>query len=220
MSPLARWKARRRARRLLFDRAERSVRWWSQRAGSRHGKLMLDAAVARRAKRRAQVQQADRAIARLTNVTRVSDQGAALIASFEGFRSSPYRDPVGVWTIGYGETRGIGPSTKPWTERYARQQLRRRLDRDYLPSVLVAAERAGVKLKQHEADALASLVYNLGPGVLSPGRTVGDALRSRNRSRLADAFLVYKRAGGQVLPGLERRRKAERHLFLTGRAPS
>lgn len=220
MDTLSAWKARRRIRRLLFERAERSVRWWARRAGSRHGKAMLDAAVRRRAKRRVQVQQADRAIERLTRVTHVSRQGLALVAAFEGFRAHPYRDPVGVWTIGYGETRGVGPTTRPWTEPQAREQLRRRLDRDYLAPVLTAAARADIKLKQHEADALASLVYNVGPGILLPGRTLGEALRSRSRSRIADAFLVYNKAGGRVLPGLERRRKAERHLFLTGRWPS
>lgn len=217
MSTLAQWTARRRVRRLLFDRAERSVRWWAKRAGSKHGKLMLDLAVARRAKRLLQVREADLAIERLSKVTRVSDQGARLVAAFEGFRARAYADPVGIWTIGYGETRGVTPNTGPWTEWYARRRLRQRLDRDYLPTVLTTAREARLKLKQHEADALASLVYNLGPGILRKGSTMGDALRSRQRSRIADAFLVYNRAGGRVLPGLVRRRKAERHLFLTGR---
>lgn len=218
MTELQRWKNRRRLRRLLFDRAERSVRYWAKRAGSKRGKFMLDLAVTRRAKRRLQVQEADHAISRLSRVTGVSDRGARLVAAFEGFRGRPYRDPVGVWTIGYGETQGVNASTGPWTEWYARRRLRQRLDRDYLPPVLATAKAAGLVLKQHEADALASLVYNLGPGILRKGSTMGDALRSRNRSRIADAFLVYTRAGGQVLPGLVRRRNAERHLFLTGRA--
>ena len=40
--------------------------------------------------------------------------GIALIKEFEGFPfgGRPYRDPVGVWTIGYGHTEGVGPHTR------------------------------------------------------------------------------------------------------------
>jgi lysozyme len=82
--------------------------------------------------------------------------------------------------------------------------------------VLKVSNDANLSLSQNEADALASLVYNLGPGILDDGRTMGSALRSRNRARIASAFLVYDMAGGQHLPGLARRRRAERALFLKG----
>ena len=42
---------------------------------------------------------------------------------------------------------------------------------------------------------------------------MGNAIRSKNRARIADAFLVYDKAGGRTLPGLTRRRRAERALF-------
>jgi lysozyme len=145
----------------------------------------------------------------------VSDKGVAFVAGFEGFRSNPYRDAVGVWTIGYGETKGIGPSSGPWSRELALKRLRTRLDRDYLAPVLAVAKSSKLSLSQNEKDALASLVYNLGPGILAKGRTMGDALRSRDRKRIADAFLVYDKAGGRTLEGLTRRRQAERKLFLS-----
>lgn len=214
MTEREKWIARRHIRRLLYDRAERSVRWWSTRAGNTRGKAMLDAAVERRARRRLQVREADKMIDRLTRVNTVSPRGLRLVAEYEGFRSRPYRDPVGVWTVGYGETRGVTQNSPPVTEKQAAAKLKARINRDYLPSVLAAAKGAGLVLKQHEADALASLVYNLGPGILEPGRTMGAALRSRDRRRIADAFLVYDKAGGRALPGLTRRRRAERRMFL------
>jgi lysozyme len=150
-------------------------------------------------------------------VSSVSTEGLDLIRGFEGFRSEPYRDAVGVWTIGYGETAGIGPNTKPWSRSYAEQRLRARVNRDYLKPVLTLAKAVGLELKQNEADALASLAYNVGPGVFEKGRTMGDAIRSKNRARIADAFLLYDHAGGRVLEGLTRRRRRERELFLKGR---
>jgi len=57
-----------------------------------------------------------------------------LVKQFEGLRTEAYRDPVGVWTIGYGTTTGalpglvVGPGMKI-SERQAEDYLRRTLDR-------------------------------------------------------------------------------------------
>src|SRR4051794_25200430 len=98
MSVVSRWRGKLSARTTLLARAERSVRYWSQRAGTSHGRDMLRVAVARRTLRRSQVAGARRVLARRSEVTTVSAEGLALIAGFEGFRSHPYRDAVGVWT--------------------------------------------------------------------------------------------------------------------------
>lgn len=150
--------------------------------------------------------------------TGLSDKGVRFIAEFEGFSSKPYRDPVGVWTIGYGSTKGVGPHSRSLTRAQARARLKREIDREYAPAVRVAATKAGRGLKQHEFDALVSAVYNLGPGILEPGRSLGDALRARVlwRSRTARALKLYDKAGGRALPGLTRRRKREARLFLKG----
>lgn len=221
MSVTDRWTAKLHARNALLARAERSVRYWARRAGSARGRQTLREAVARRALRRRQVGEAQRVLARHDQVTAVSRTGIAFVAGFEGFRARPYRDAVGVLTIGYGETEGVTATSGPWTRIYALERLKRRIDRDYLRPVLDLADCVGLHLRQNEADALASLVYNLGPGVLNDGKTMGDALRSKDRARIAAAFLVYDKArkpNGEIvaLPGLTRRRKAERALFLKG----
>jgi lysozyme len=218
MSVVSRWRGKLSARTTLLARAEKSVRYWSVRAGSSHGRDMLRAAVARRALRRSQVAEARAVLARHSEVAEVSAEGLALIAGFEGFRSHPYRDAVGVWTIGYGETRGIGPGTRPWTREFALGRLKARVNHDYLEPVLRVAKSVGLELAPHEADALASLVYNLGPGILDAGRSMGDALRSKDRARIANAFTVYDMAGGRKLYGLTLRRRRERQLFLKGGA--
>lgn len=144
---------------------------------------------------------------------KVSANGIALVARFEGFRSCPYRDPVGVWTVGYGETRGVGPRTPCWSQDTALKALGARLSRDYGAAVERAAKRYGLELNQNEFDALASLVYNLGPGILDPGKSMGEAMRRRSRSAMAAAFGVYVFAGGRRFLGLVRRRAAEVALF-------
>jgi lysozyme len=39
----------------------------------------------------------------------INEAGLAMIKSFEGLRLDAYRDPVGIWTIGYGHIRGVQP---------------------------------------------------------------------------------------------------------------
>jgi GH24 family phage-related lysozyme (muramidase) len=140
----------------------------------------------------------------------VSNNGLRLVKAAEGFRARPYRDPVGVWTIGYGETKGIGPHTKPWSEKYASQRLAERINRDYGSHV----NRLGLHLNQNQHDALASFVYNLGPGAINPDTGIGRALRTQRWQRAGDEMLKWDKADGRRLLGLTRRRKAERALFL------
>jgi lysozyme len=142
----------------------------------------------------------------------VSDEGLALIKSFEGFCSKPYQDSVGVWTIGFGETQRVGPRSRPVTEQQAAAKLRARVNRDYAPHV--ADLKLG--LSQRQFDALVSFVYNLGPGAIGPDTGVGRELRRHHFAKAANHILDWDKAGGRRLEGLTRRRRAERKLFLRG----
>ncbi len=57
-------------------------------------------------------------------------------------------------------------------------------------------------------NSLVSFVYNCGPARLQ------SLCNHRTNSQIAEALLLYNKAGGKVLAGLTKRRKAERELFL------
>jgi GH24 family phage-related lysozyme (muramidase) len=141
----------------------------------------------------------------------ISSSGVQLIADFEGYSSRPYRDSVGVWTIGFGHTEGVGPGSRALTRSQAESLLRRDLDKKYAPYVA----KLKLPLNQNQFDALVSFVYNLGPGYIYRGHTMGDALARHDWKAAANAFLIYDFAGGRRLLGLTRRRRAERELFLS-----
>jgi lysozyme len=145
---------------------------------------------------------------------RVSRRGIQLVADFEEFMPQIYNDPVGVRTIGYGETNStiLAHYSHGITERQARALLRRRLNRDYAPAV-----RALHVPTQGAFDALCSFVYNVGPGALSPATSIGKALHRKAWRAAADALLAWDKAGNppHSLSGLIRRRRAERSLFLS-----
>lgn len=146
---------------------------------------------------------------------KLSPKGAELIAEFEGFRSAPYRDAVGVWTIGFGSTKGVGPNTPPISRAQALARMMREIDETY--GAAVNALR--LPLNQNQFDALVSFVYNVGPGGVASSTTVGKRLRARDWRGAADALLAWDKAGGRRLAGLTRRRQAERELFLTREDP-
>ncbi|MBM5459210.1 lysozyme [Pseudomonas sp. P66] len=139
---------------------------------------------------------------------RTSQRGLSLIKSFEGLRLLAYRDAVGVWTIGYGATRGVkaGMSiTKEQAERMLLNDVQR-----FEPEV----ERlVKVPLNKNQWDALVSFTYNLGAANLESS-TLLRKLNAGDYEGAAEQFPRWNKAGGKVLPGLVRRREAERVLFL------
>ena len=141
---------------------------------------------------------------------RTNKAGLDLIKSFEGLRLKAYKDPVGVWTIGYGHTKTATPGTvisEPEAEALLRNDL---------AEAQGAVERLVKQpLTDNEYAALVSFVFNLGSGNLSRS-TLLRRLNVGDRKGAADQFLVWNKAGGKVLAGLTRRRQAERTLFMGG----
>jgi len=156
---------------------------------------------------------------------RIGNAGLNLIKSFEGYHtkqpdgsckayldrlvSPSLRSPgyPGLWTIGWGNTGPNVTEGTHWSRAKAESELRKMIVRheNAVKSVVK------VKLDQNEFDALVSLSYNLG---IHKAKTLISKLNRGDRKGAADAFLLYNKAGGKVIAGLTRRRKAERDLFL------
>ena len=137
---------------------------------------------------------------------RVSRRCVRFVARFEGFRPCPYRDPVGVWTVGYGHTQGVGPNTSCITKREARRLLRDDL-RIFAKAVDDLIHR---NLTARQRDALVSFTYNLGIGSLQ-GSTLRKRLNAGEKKCkvIREELPKWVNAGGHPLPGLVRRRAAE-----------
>lgn len=142
-------------------------------------------------------------------------RAAKLITEFEGGESKDgkfraYRDPVGVWTIGHGETKNVHAGMV-WTKAKADRMLRQRLRADFLPP-LERATPKHTKLTANQVAASLSFLWNLGVGMLDPSHDFGRHLRAGEKAEAWDSMLEYDKAGGRRLDGLTRRRKAERAL--------
>lgn len=146
-----------------------------------------------------------------------SDKAIQVITHFESFFAKAYKDPVGIWTIGYGT---IKVNSKPVTEGMTcTAQQAREWMMDELEIITPAIEKiCTTPLTQSQLDALVSFVYNLGIGNFGKSsllRTI-----NANEPVVEDLFTRWNKATIKgvltPLPGLTRRRKAEFHLFSTG----
>ena len=157
---------------------------------------------------------------------KLSKRGINLMKRYEGFRSAPYIDMVGVTTIGYGNTyypdrRKVKMTDKHLTEPQATQLAMDIINLDFAPAVnkIFKDEIASGKLNQNMFDALVSLAYNIGTSALANSNSVTGNIKKGNYKAAADGFLLWNkgRVNGklQAINGLTRRRKEERELFLS-----
>lgn len=91
---------------------------------------------------------------------KLSAAGLIALALHEGYRSDAYKDTVGIWTIGFGETKNVGKGDKTTPER-ALLHLLRRTENDFEPEVRVCLGD-DLELTQNEYDSLVSFAYNVG----------------------------------------------------------
>lgn len=164
---------------------------------------------------------------------KASDNLKLLIKGWEGLRLTAYKAHPSeeYWTIGYGHYA---------SDIYEGMEITLEQADAYFEQDIVGFERGvnntakkyGLSLTQNQFDALVSLAYNFGPNWVdyntgwrlaryiqqgfkdSYGNPVSDL-------ELADSFAVLCSAGGEILPGLVKRRINEAEIFLyTITAPS
>ena len=139
---------------------------------------------------------------------KTSAEGLALIKKFEGLELKAYKCAAGVWTIGYGHTKDVQEGDE-WSESHADHMLEVELEEfeGYIN------DNVTVALSQNQFDALVSWVYNLGPANLKAS-TMLKVLNSGDYEGVPAQIQRWNKAGGKVLEGLIRRRKAEALLFV------
>jgi len=145
---------------------------------------------------------------------KTSNLGRSFIKNFEALRLKAYKDPVGIWTIGWGHTKGVKEGDEISLET---AEIFFTQDLQPVEGVLNAELPL---LLQTEYDALCSFTFNIGikafrKSTLFKHVYSGDALAA------AKEFLRWNKARDKkgeliVLPGLTRRRKAESELYLGG----
>ena len=137
-----------------------------------------------------------------------------LIKQFESLQLKPYLCPAGVPTIGYGTTvYPDGHKVSIVDPGITEDQALSFLQHDVKRFAQAVQDSVAVVLNDNQFGALVSLIYNIGITAFKTS-TLLKTLNVNNLTDAADQFLVWVYGGGQKLPGLVKRRKAERLLFL------
>ena len=142
----------------------------------------------------------------------VNNKTKELIKRYEGKRLRAYRCSAGVLTIGYGHTSAAGaPKVTPGMT-ISEKEANAIFDRDIERFAAKVEDLIKVEITDNQFGACVSLAFNIGVGAFSKS----SVLRFINQNKFdnaADAFALWNKAGGRVLPGLTKRRAAEAALF-------
>ncbi len=141
----------------------------------------------------------------------ISEQGIALIKSFEGCRLAAYKavSTEKYYTIGWGHYGADVKAGQTISQEEADALFLSDIQRFVKYTNHYAAS---VKLNQNQFDALVSFCYNAGPGTLKK------LLSERTPEKIAEHITdeKYAKSGGKVLKGLVLRRQQEKKLFCKG----
>ncbi|HID8403868.1 TPA: lysozyme [Serratia marcescens] len=143
---------------------------------------------------------------------KTSAKGREFIKGFEQLRLKAYPDPgTGgePWTIGWGHTKGVKPGG-----RITQEQAEAFFSEDLAVFELTVNSAIKRTMTQNQFDAMVSLAFNIG-GPAFAGSTLVKKFNAGDAHEAADEFSKWRNSAGKVMPGLVKRRAAEREMFLS-----
>lgn len=142
---------------------------------------------------------------------KTNKQALQIIKSCEGLRLQSYLCPGGVWTIGYGHTKGVKPG-----QTITREQAEKFLKEDIEQKERALDGLLSVRLNDNQYSALVSWVFNLGEGNFSDS-TLRKVINAdpNDREGITREWLRWNKSGRKELRGLTIRRQMELDLYFT-----
>lgn len=141
-----------------------------------------------------------------------------LVKDFEGFEADQYLDAEGIPTIGYGHTVEMHTGELPL--KCTEEQAEIWLKEDMFESASAVEKMCTVPLNEYQFGALVSICFNIGQGRLKRDSIIR-MLNDHDYEGAAGDWWQNRRdkapsKGGVILEGLQERRSAECHYFITG----
>lgn len=153
--------------------------------------------------------------------TKASKNIIYYVKGIEGYAPYHYYDSVGVKTLGYGMTgKELNGVSVPLSETSATHYLVNNFNRLYYVPVLNILKAKGVtNMLQREVDAFASFAYNCGVDGFKGSQLLAKYVAGERGESIHNEFKKWVHGGGQVLPGLVRRREEEWKIFSGSSSP-
>ena len=151
----------------------------------------------------------------MKNQMKLSDNGFRLLGELEGIVLRPYKDSVGIPTIGIGSTYYEDGTKVKMTDKAITKERAIQLAKNVVKSFEEQVNKSILlPMTQNQFDAMVLLCYNIGESGFAKSSVVKN-FNAGNLQKAADSFLLWNKAGGRVVQGLVNRRKKERDLFLS-----
>ena len=135
-----------------------------------------------------------------------------LVTNWEGIYTKPYRDIVGVLTVCIGQTAGDGYDL---TRTYTVPECKEMLQKSLVKYDEGMKQCVGREMPDSVHVAFISATYNIGIQGFC-GSSMARHARNGDWRSACDALLMWNRAGGRVVKGLDNRRRDERKKCLEG----
>ena len=133
-----------------------------------------------------------------------------LIKDSEGCKLKAYKCPAGIWTIGYGQTKGIKEGMA-WTQQQADEDIIKTALQAFNEAIKASPILATANMEKQAA--IADFVYNLGITNYNKS-TLKLRVDKGNWVSASTEIKKWNKSNGTILNGLIKRRQLEADLLL------
>ena len=146
----------------------------------------------------------------------ISQKGLELIEEFEGFKSCPYHDQVGIPTIGIGTTFYENGTKVTMQDPCIDHDRAFQILSHYLSNTTkLITSLVKSTINPNQFDALCSFTYNIGDGGFEHSTVLKLVNVNPNDPAITAAFEMWDKASGHVVEDLVIRRKKEAAYYFT-----
>lgn len=145
---------------------------------------------------------------------KVNKLGIDMMHHFEGCRLEAYQCSAKVWTIGWGNTYYQDKRPVKQGDKITQKQADELFEMVMNEFAIMVRKALTKEVNENQFSALVCFAYNVGLGNLKKSTLLRKVNVNPNDETIAAEFAKWTRAGGKVLNGLVRRRKAEADLYF------
>jgi lysozyme len=146
---------------------------------------------------------------------KVNKLGINMMHHFEGCKLQAYQCSAKVWTIGWGNTYYQDKKPVKQGDKVTQEQANELFEMIMNEFAIEVRNALTKEVNENQFSALVCFAYNVGIGNLKKSTLLRKVNVNPNDETIALEFAKWNKAGGKVLNGLVRRRKAEADLYFT-----